>query len=149
MKRRPDRRALRRAVELAAEIPFFLASALKAYRFFNSLDDAALTAHLGCSPEDLPRLALCRRPGLDPTVFRKEVEQIAAYASVTAERLAELLREVESLGALQAAERSGATTSGRGLLMAARDRADEGKDIRKEARKKRISRKDRSQGQES
>lgn len=149
MKRRPNRKALRRAVELAAENPFFLASALRAYRSFNSLDDAALAAHLGCSLEDLPRLALCRRPGLDPTVFRKEAEQIAAYASVRAERLARLLREVESLEALQAAERSGTTTSGRGFLMAARDRGDEEKDIAKDPGKKRRPRKDRRKGQES
>jgi hypothetical protein len=149
MKRRPDRKALRRAVELAAENPFFLASALEAYRSFNSLDDAALAAHLGCSLGDLPRLALCRRPGLDPTMFRKEVEHIASYGSVQAERLAQLIREVESLEALQSAERSGATTSGQGLLMAARDRADEGKDTTEEARKKQKLGKDPGQGQES
>lgn len=147
MKRRPARKALRRAVELAGENPFFLASAMKAYRSFSGLDDADLAAHLGCSLEDLPRLALCRRPDPDPTVFRKEVEQIAAYASVTAERLAQLLREVESLEALQAAERGGAAASERGFLMAARDRADEEKDTAKDLDKKRGSRKDRRQGQ--
>lgn len=148
MKRRPHSRALRQAAELAAENPFFLASALEAYRSFNGLDDAALAAHLGCSLQDLPRLAFCRRPGLEPTAFRKEVEQIAAYASVKAERLALLLREVETLEALQMAERSGATASGRGLLMAARERADEDEDTAKDGGKKRRPKKDRSQGSE-
>jgi hypothetical protein len=147
--RKPSSKAVQRALQRAAAHPFFLASALEAYRSFNSLDDAALAAHLGCSLEDLPRLVLCRQPALDPTVFRKEVEQIASYASVKAERLAQLLREVETLEALQAAERSGATASGRGLLMAAKDRAHEEKDTAKDAGKKRRPKKDRSQGQES
>lgn len=149
MTRRLHSRALQQATELAAEDLFFLASALEAYRSFNGLDDAALAAHLGCSLEDLPRLALCRRPIGDPMTFRREVEQIAAYASVRAQRLAELLREVETLEALQAAERSGATASGQGLLMAAEDRAHEEKDTAKDAGKKRRPKKHRSQGQES
>jgi len=148
VKRRPDRKAIRRAVELAAENPFFLASALEAYRSLNGLDDTALADYLDCSLEDMIRLAFCRRPGLDPTVFRKEVEQIAAYAPVKAERLAQLLREVESLEALQMAERGGATASGRGFLMAARDRADEEKDTAKAPGKKRTPRKDRRKGME-
>ncbi len=132
---------------MAAEARFFLASALKAYSSFNELDDAALAAHLGCSLQDLPRLALCRRPAPEPTVFRKEVEQIAAYASAKAERLAQLLREVETLEALQMAEKS-VTASGPGLLMAARDRADKEKGTAKGGGKQRRRKKDRSQGSE-
>jgi hypothetical protein len=47
---------------------------------------------------------------------------------------------------LQGAERGGTASSGRGFLMAARDRADEEKDTAKDPGKKRRPRKDRRQG---
>lgn len=149
MARRPSSKVVRRALQRAAADSFFLASALEAYRSLNGLDDGGLIGYLGCSREDLTRLAFCRRPATDAMTFREEVEQIAAYGLVRAETLGELLREVESLEALQAAG-GGVTSSGRGLLMAARDRADEEKrDSAKHAGKKRRRRKDRSQGKGS
>ncbi|MBI1884769.1 MAG: hypothetical protein HYS09_00350 [Chloroflexi bacterium] len=103
--------------------------------------------YLDCSTEDMARLAFCRRPVTDAATFRREVEQIAAYASVRAERLAQLLREIESIDALQAADRS--TSSGQGFLMAARDRVGEEKDTAKDAGKKRRPRKDKGRGHKS
>lgn len=147
MSKRPSSKVVRRALKRAAADPFFLGSALEAYRSLNGLDDTALADYLGCSTGDTIRLAFCRRPVTDAMTFRREVEQIAAYASARAERLGQLLREVESIDALQAAERG--IRSGQGFLMAARDRLGEEKPPAKDAGKKRRSRNDKGQGHRS
>ncbi|HXG36823.1 MAG TPA: hypothetical protein VNL15_07625 [Dehalococcoidia bacterium] len=138
MSKRPSSKVVRRALKRAAADPFFLGSALEAYRSLNGLDDTALADYLGCSTGDTIRLAFCRRPVTDAMTFRREVEQIAAYASVRADRLAQLLREVDSLETL----RKSATTRP-GFLMAARDRVEEGPT--KDGGKKRRSRNDKGQ----
>jgi hypothetical protein len=43
--------------------PFFLGSALAAYQRRHGLDDDGLAAVLGCAPDVLTQLRLCRRPG--------------------------------------------------------------------------------------
>jgi len=51
---------------LAARVsadPFFLGSALAAYQRRHGLDDDGLAAVLGCAPDVLTQLRLCRRPG--------------------------------------------------------------------------------------
>jgi hypothetical protein len=131
---------VQRALQRAAADPFFLASALEAYRSLNGLDDTALADYLDCSLEDMIRLAFCRRPVTDAMTFRREVEQIAAYASVRAERLAQLLREVDSLETLRKSP-----TTKPGFLMAARDRVDEEKGPANDGKKRRPS-KDRGRG---
>jgi len=131
---------VQRALQRAAADPFFLASALEAYRSLNGLDDTALADYLDCSLEDMIRLAFCRRPVTDAMTFRREVEQIAAYASVRAERLAQLLREVDSLETLRKS-----STTKPGFLMAARDRVDEEKGPANDGKKRRPS-KDRGRG---
>lgn len=132
MSRRPSSRVIQRALQRAAADPFFLASALEAYRSLNGLDDTALADYLDCSAEDVTRLAFCRRPVTDALTFRREVEQIAAYASVRAERLAQLLREIDSLETLRKSP-----TTRPGFLMAARDRVDEEKDPANDGKKQR------------
>jgi hypothetical protein len=143
VKNRVPKETLWRSVQRAAGNVFFLASALEAYRIVNQLDYNALAAHLGCSYEELPRLGLCRRPSTEPTAFRQDVERIASYASVRPDRLAQLLREVNSLQALQQID---VGAPGQGLLMAARDRDAEAERHPKETRKKPRSRKNPRQG---
>ena len=55
--------------------PFFLGSALAAYKRKMGLDDQGLAAVLGCPVETLPQLALCRRPV--SATFDQDVQTIA------------------------------------------------------------------------
>jgi hypothetical protein len=116
-----DRERLRRvAAARAEENPFFLASALAAYRRLMGLDDAALAAHLGCSVAALPHLALCRRPEGDSPMFRDDLTRIAAYVGCDPARLAQLLRAAEAADRMRVASP--------GALLAARDRRDDDDD---------------------
>ncbi len=106
---------LRRAAERAAAHTFFLAAALLPYARAEGLDDAALAARLGCAPERLARLLLCRQPRPAPGAFREDVAQIAAAFGLDAPRLANILRQASALAALGAAHDAA-------WLAAARDR---------------------------
>jgi hypothetical protein len=105
---------LARAATRAEREPFFLASALAAYRALSGLDDAALAAELGCAESALARLALCRRPRGDSPMFREDVTRIAAATGADAARLARLLRAADAAETLRAAPSAG--------LLAAQDR---------------------------
>jgi hypothetical protein len=83
-------------------------------------DPAALAARLGCPPESLRRLALCRRPEEVPERFAVGVREIAAHAGCDPAALRDLLREAAAVERLRGPD--GATDVGRGLLLAARDR---------------------------
>ncbi len=107
-----------RMARRAEQDPFFMASALAAFRRLQGLDDHALADFLRCPAEMLPHLALCRRP--DPTSprFRSDVTQIATYTRADPDQLVRLLRRVSVLVALEA-------TAQQNLLAAARDRERE------------------------
>ncbi len=110
---------LRKASQRARSRPFFLASALDTYRESLGLDEIGLAAYLGCDPEDLPLLALCRRPAGEPAELRSDASRIGARFGLQAQRLIELLRLVDALEALQSGAQAGVLA--RGLLAAARD----------------------------
>ncbi len=114
-RRVPDREALlaRVAARLAGN-DFFLAAALEGYRVEHGLSEAELAAHLGCPPEQLTRLALCRQPDDGSPSFREEVEQVAHFSGADPVKLGVLLREVAAIQALRAGEDGAA-------LLAARD----------------------------
>ena len=59
-RRRPD--PLARAAQRAREYPEFMAYLLAPYQALRGLTDEQLAAELGCTPQDLTRLALCLRP---------------------------------------------------------------------------------------
>ena len=100
--------------------PNFLAAALADYARSERLDENGLAAALGCPPEQLSPLRLCRRPRAEPAAqFRRDVEQIAARFGVRAEVLAEAVRRSDALIALRRA-----APAERGTLMAARDREE-------------------------
>ena len=92
----PDRTLLEQAARKAADLPFFVAWALRAYHGLRGIAEAELAELLGCPVESLPRLALCRRPDTTAAQFRAEVEQIAAYAGANSFPLARLLCAVAS-----------------------------------------------------
>ena len=115
-----DPRLLRRAAERAGERRFFLASALLPYARAEGLDDAGLADRLGCTPEDLPALLLCRRPGNEGGRFRMDVERIAERFGLDAANLARVIRLADALQAFGPA----ASDAPSGLLAAARDRDD-------------------------
>lgn len=124
MNERSNRGSLRRAAQRAAAHRFFVASDLAAWQELHHMGEEALAEFLDCPPDQLPRLALCRRPDPAGRDFRSEVERIAAHVGARAERLARLMREVEAARALRQADRP-ETQNGRGMLLAARDRMGE------------------------
>ncbi|WP_376793832.1 hypothetical protein [Thermogemmatispora sp.] len=93
--------ALLYAAQRAAQRRFFLASALQEYWSLHRLDEQALAYEPGCSSDDLPRLALCRRPAGDAEMFLKDVELLARRFHLKGERLVALLRQVEVSEALR------------------------------------------------
>jgi hypothetical protein len=76
----PQPNPLDRLAARCAGDPFFLASALAAYQLRHGLDDAALAALLGCAPDVLTQLRLCRRPAaaLPSRTAADDVVEIAA-----------------------------------------------------------------------
>ena len=114
---------LRWAAKRAAEQPSLLGYELREYRALNNATDSDLADALGCSQESLVCLALCRRPNPSTPSFRADVEQIALHCGVNAQKLAGLLREVDSLRAIrQTPFPPPLAASQSGLLVAARDR---------------------------
>ena len=113
---------LRQAAVRAGRRAFFVAGDLLTYQRLQGIGDDELAAFLGCPPDALPGLALCRKPDTRGADFRAEVEAIAAYAGVNRIRLAELFCEVAAVTALRRAN----PDPGAGFLLAARDHPGEG-----------------------
>jgi hypothetical protein len=72
--------------------PFFLAGLLADYAERENIDEAGLAAALGCNPEALTALRLCRAPRPDRVGFREDVDQIAAHFGLDADRLTAVVR---------------------------------------------------------
>src|SRR5712692_9972448 len=84
-----------------AEHPDFMASVLRAYRQQENLSDEAFAAYLRTNTAMLVRLALCKRPKSNSPQFAQQVRQIAEYTQTDTAALAMIVRQVESLEALQ------------------------------------------------
>jgi hypothetical protein len=117
-------RYLRVAAERAAQRPFFIGRDLAEFRALRGFSEIELAAWLGCAPERLPELALCRRPVLRGPGFRHGVQKIADHIGIRPERLAELLREVDAADALRRPDIPSPTPHSHGMLLAARDRIE-------------------------
>lgn len=111
---------LRYAASRAASNRFFLAGCLAEFSRLHGAGEDELARFLSCSRNALPRLALCRRPDPESPRFRTDVERIAAACDVQAIRLAQLIREVETMKALAEAGQMRQNTP-EGLLAVARD----------------------------
>ncbi len=86
---------LRRLAGRACGDPWFLGWALAAYQRRRGLDDAALAAELGCVPDVLVLLRLCRRPGTGEPgrTLQGDVEEIARRFAVEPAVLARIVKE--------------------------------------------------------
>jgi hypothetical protein len=112
--------------------PDFMAYVLSVYQTQERLDDTALAERLGTSLDMLSRLALCKRPSTKPEQFADQVRQITVYVGIDSGVLANVIRQVDSLEALE--RQATALDSDRqatyrshteaGLLAAARDRSE-------------------------
>jgi hypothetical protein len=105
--------------ERVADDPFFLASLLAVYAHGEELDDAGLAARLGCAPEQLPLVRLCRAPRRDPAGRREDVAAIAGHFGLDEGVLMEAVKRAGVLEQLRQAPPAGG-----GPLMAARDREE-------------------------
>jgi hypothetical protein len=121
-----DPNLLQRAAQRASHRVSFVASALSAYQAQEKIEEKQLAAYLDCLPDKLPKLSLCRRPDPSSSNFQKEVRQIAEYADVNMFRLAQLLRRVDSITALQSVPLSQDISRTTAFLIAARDRDSRG-----------------------
>lgn len=111
------------AAKRTAEEPQLLGYDLSEYRMFNDATEDDLAAALECPRDALVCLALCRRPNPNAPSFRVDIEQIALHCGVSAQKLAALLREVDSLRAIRQVEIPPHLAAAHpGLLAAARDR---------------------------
>lgn len=118
-------RYLRVAAERAGHRPFFIAGDLGEFRSLHGFSEIDLAAWLGCAPERLPELALCRRPEPHGAGFRRDVQKISDYISISPERLAQLLREVDAVDAFRRSDASSRAPRRDGMLFAARDRIED------------------------
>lgn len=105
----------------AAGEPFFIASALAFYAEAHQLDLASVGGLLSVSGPELTKLSLCRLPDEESPDFVTDVRRVAEYSGANELQLLRVLRETAALRALRA---SSTADSGRGYLMAARDRQD-------------------------
>ena len=94
--------------------PFFLACPLALYADSEAMDDTKLAAALGCSPDDLVHVRLCRAP--DALRFTEDIERIASKFKLNPDVLAQAVRGGQAIFHLR--EISG---SNQGTLLAARD----------------------------
>jgi hypothetical protein len=111
---------LKKLANRAQDDGFFLGCLLKLYATSESLDDAKLAAKLGCPPNVLTPLRLCRAPGVLAMEFQKDVKQIAARFSLNRQALSEAVRRGQAILNMRE-DREGS----RGTLMAARDKEPE------------------------
>ena len=108
------------AASRAAGRPAFLAFARADSAAAEGLDDAALAARLGCPPDVLAHVRLCRTPPADPDGFRAAVERISAKFGVHLRPLGDAVRLGQTVAAL--ANQPDAAPTEAGHLLAARDR---------------------------
>jgi hypothetical protein len=116
--------SLVRAAQRAINSPFFLANTLQVYQRIHHLDNETLAALLECQVDDLPRLALCRRPVTEQQEFTRDIALLAHRFHLQADQLAAIIRQVDTLHTWQQHMPFHQQTTSPGLLAAARDRDD-------------------------
>ena len=94
---------------LASRDPFYLGWYFESYAEMMSVDIANVAGELGCLPEMMNTVSLCRAPRTEPPHFREDIEAVANRFQIRADRLANLVRQVQ-------------VASDQGMLLAARDR---------------------------
>jgi hypothetical protein len=94
-----------------------MASALQVYGG-GKLEFGELAAALNADEPAIVRLALCKRPRAHADQFASDVKAIARACGIGAEKIAEVVRRADALGALR--------NSPNAFMAAARDRVDPG-----------------------
>lgn len=112
-----------RAARRAARDPYFLAFALARYAEEQQMDEPALSAALGATPDTLAHARLCRTPRTDPAGLREDVDRIAAKFGLNGGVLAMAVRAGEAAVRLAAAGRE--VPESATPMLAARDREDQ------------------------
>jgi hypothetical protein len=82
--------------------PAYMASVLVAYQSQEKLDDSELADRLAIEPDQLPRLALCKRPQSQGNKFAEQIRQIATYTGANQVVLAQIIRQIEVVERLRA-----------------------------------------------
>ena len=106
---------LLRISALASEDGFYWGWLLARYSEKKGLSMAEVGRELGCLPETVNSIALCRAPREDPPRFQRDVERVAERFQVRADRLMNIVRYAR-------------IASDESALMAARDRDAEGEE---------------------
>jgi len=119
MTRSDDTRMLAYAANRAKAHPHYLGWVLARYSKLENMPESDLAKTLGTTSHDLVRLSLCLRPRADS--FAEDIEHISAKFNLTAGRLAQVVRFVESMEAMASPDTSPVLAES-GLLMAARAR---------------------------
>jgi hypothetical protein len=101
--------------------PYFLAHPLASYAQSEGLSDYDLAKRLGCEVDQLSRIRLCRRPRSEPALFQDDIASVATAFNISQDILLQAVRRADALTAFRVAAVRDA-----GLLMAARDREDDG-----------------------
>ncbi|MBI4336486.1 MAG: hypothetical protein HY683_01455 [Chloroflexi bacterium] len=101
------------------------------FRAHRGMDETDLAHFLGCVPKLLSKVALCRRPDPGSPTFRADIHRIADAFGLQADRLVQLIREVDVLETLEDAAPTAEQAESRGLLLAARD-IEPGEDVTEE-----------------
>ncbi len=94
---------------LACQDSFYLGWYLARYSEFKEMSMTEVSRELGCLPDTMSSMALCRAPRLDPPHFRDDVERVAERFQIPADRLTGIIRHVQ-------------VASLESVLLAARDR---------------------------
>ncbi len=117
-------RWLNKASARVQECSWSLGSIFERYCDLEHRSLGQLAEELDCTPETISWMTLCRQPA--PGRFAEDVESIASRFSVSAGRLAGIIRRVQVLDALRHDE-TDRTSDAAELLIAARDRAKDDK----------------------
>lgn len=94
----------------ASNDPFYLGWYLDRYSEMRGMSMAELGRELGCLPETVNSISLCRAPRSEPPHFRSDIERVADRFQVRADRLMTVVRYVQ-------------VESDESILLAARDRS--------------------------
>lgn len=93
---------------LASDDPFYMGWHLARYSEMKGLSVAELGKELGCLPETVNSISLCRAPRSEPPHFQDDIERVADRFQVRADKLVGIVRYVQ-------------IASDESMLLAARD----------------------------
>lgn len=94
---------------LASQDEFYLGWHLTRYSNMKGMTMTEVSEELGCLPEVVSSISLCRAPRAEPPHFQMDVERVAERFQIRADRLMNIVRRSQ-------------TASHESMLMAARDR---------------------------